>query len=98
MISFNPQREHYPLKNTGLATYEDFETDEPLPFHVAQLHAMLRSERDNDIFPDWHRRRFAEGDLVLVRYFQKEKHKGKKFGPRWTGPQVAVGNILEMYM
>lgn len=44
MISFNPQREHYPLKNTGLATYEDFETDEPLPFHVAQLHAMLRND------------------------------------------------------
>lgn len=39
-----------------------------------------------------------KGDLVLVRNFQNEKHKGKKFEPRWTGPQVAVDDILEMYM
>lgn len=43
---------------------------------------------EQDTFPSWQRRRFSEGDLVLVRDFQKEKNKGMKFEPRWTGPQI----------
>ena len=43
---------------------------------------------EQDTFPSWQHHRFSEGDLVLVWDFQKEKNKGMKFKPRWTGPQI----------
>lgn len=44
--------------------------------------------KEQDRLPSWQRRRFQEGDLVLVRDFQGEKNRGRKLEPRWTGPQV----------
>lgn len=44
LMGFNPQKKHYDLENTRMATYEDFEIVEPLPSHVAQLHSMLHNE------------------------------------------------------